>query len=123
MTTRIEANPTEAATKSAAKSIDAMSVAAAEMTAGWEAYGKKVAAFAKTTAAENVETMGRLFAAKTPQEFATVQIEALTHSVDRAVAQSVELNKIAVDTYVKSTKPIRAQFDSAVATFVKPFAA
>ena len=72
---------------------------------------------------ENVETMSRLFAAKTPQEFASVQIEALTRSVDQAVTQSVELNKIAVDTYVKSTKPIRAQLDTAVATFVKPFAA
>ncbi len=123
MTTKNDANPTEAAAKSAARTVDAMSTTATEMTAGMEAYGKKMAAFAKTAAAENVETMGRLFAAKTPQEFATVQIEALTHSVDRAVTQSVELNKIAVDTYVKSTKPIRAQLDTAVATLVKPFAA
>ena len=123
MTTKNDANPTEAAAKSAARTVDAMSATATEMTAGMEAYGKKMAAFAKSAAAENVETIGRLFAAKTPQEFATVQIEALTRSVDRAVAQSVELNKIAVDTYVKSTKPIRAQLDTAVATFVKPFAA
>ncbi len=123
MTTKNDANPTEAAAKSAARTVDAMSATATEMTAGMEAYGKKMAAFAKTAAAENVETMDRLFAAKTPQEFATVQIEALTHSVDRAVTQSVELNKIAVDTYVKSTKPVRAQLDTAVAAFVKPFAA
>jgi len=123
MTTKSDANPTETAAKSAAKTIDAMSEATAEMTAGMEAYGKKFAHFAKTAAAENVETMGRLFAARTPQEFATVQIEAMTRSVDRAVAQSVELNKIAVDTYVNSTKPMRAQFDTAVAAFVKPFGA
>ncbi len=123
MTTKNDANPTEAAAKSAARTVDAMSTTATEMTAGMEAYGKKMAAFAKTAAAENVETIGRLFAAKTPQEFATVQIEAMTRSVDRAVSQSVELNRIAVDTYVKSTKPVRTQFDTAVATFVKPFAA
>ncbi len=123
MTTKDDANPTQAAAKSAAQTVDAMSLAATEMTAGMEAYGKKMAAFAKTAAAENVEAMGRLFAAKTPQDFATVQIEALTRSVDRAVAQSVELNKIAVDTYVKSTKPVRAQLDTTVAAFVKPFEA
>jgi phasin family protein len=119
MTTKNDANPTQEAAKSAAQTVDAMRVSATEMTAGMEAYGEKLAAFAKSAAAENVETIGRLFAAKTPQEFATVQIEALTHSVDRAV----ELNKIAVDTYVKSTNSVRAQLDTAVATFVKPFAA
>ena len=123
MTTKNDANPAQEAAKSAAQTVDAMSVSATEVTAGMESYGQKMSAFAKSAAAENVETMGRLFAAKTPQEFATVQFEALTRSVDRAVAQSVELNKIAVDTYVKSTKPVRAQLDTAVATFLKPFAA
>ncbi|MFQ5954468.1 MAG: phasin family protein [Kiloniellales bacterium] len=123
MTTKTDANPTQAAAKSAAKSFDAVNASAAAMTAGIKAYGKKLASYAKTAASENVETMGRLLAAKTPQEFAAVQIEALSRSVDLAVAQSVELNKIATDTFVKTTAPVRSQMDAAVEAFVKPFQA
>ncbi len=50
------------------------------------------------------------------------QIEAVTRSVDLAVEQSVELNKIATDTLVRSTAPIRSQMDAAVETFVVPHA-
>ncbi len=122
MTTKTTQNPTQAAAKSAAKSFDAVNASATAMTAGFEAYGKKMASFAKTAASENVETLGRLFAAKTPQEFAAAQVEAVTRSVDLAVEQSVELNKIATDTLVKSSAPIRSQVDAAVETFVVPHA-
>ena len=73
--------------------------------------------------AENVEVAEKAFAAKTPQEYFEVQLEAMNKSFSRVVAQSTKLQQIGSETAAKSFEPIKAQMDRTADTFVKPFVA
>jgi hypothetical protein len=50
-------------------------------------------------------------------------MEAVTKGVDVALAETVELNKIAADTMARCVGPVKARIDSAVVDFARPFAA
>jgi hypothetical protein len=61
--------------------------------------------------------------AKTPEEFAALQIEAISKSEDRVVSHSVEMNKIVADMWMQSTAPVKERYDAAMQAFTKSFAA
>jgi len=103
--------------------IASMNAVAGAVTAGMEAYGETVARFAKTVANENLELMGRFMSAKTPEEVAALQMEAVTRSVDRAVSQTVELNRIVAETWMQSAAPVRQRMDAAMQAASKTFTA
>ncbi len=103
--------------------LDAYSKATSAVLAGFEAYYGQVLAYTKKAATENADIVEKFYAAKTPQELLDVQFEAVNNSVNRAVAQSTELNKIATDTANKAIAPVKNQIENSVEIFVKPFAA
>jgi phasin family protein len=111
------------ATKFGKDNIASMSAAAAAVTTGMEAYGEQVAAYVKTAADQNFEMAGKFMSAKTPEEFAALQLEAATKSVDRVVNQSVALNKIVADMWMQSAAPMKERFDAAMQAFTKAYAA
>ena len=113
----------KAATRFGKENLASMNAVASALTAGMEAYGEKVAGYAKAATSDNLELMGRFMAAKSPEEVATLQMEALTRSIDRAVSQSVELNRIVADAWVRSAAPMKARFDAAMQAVSKTFAA
>ena len=102
--------------------LDASSKATSLAFAGFEAYYGQVLAYTQKAAAENADVVEKFYAAKTPQDLLDVQFEAVNNSVNRVIAQSTELNKIATDTAVKSIAPIKDQIENSVESFVKPFA-
>ena len=103
------------------ENLDAVSAATATTVAGLEAYFEQMAAYTKTAMAENVEVAEKAFAAKTPQEFFEVQMEAMNKSFSRVVGQSTKLQQIGSETAAKSFEPIKAQIDRTADAFVKPF--
>jgi phasin family protein len=113
----------KAATKFGKDNIASMNAAASAMTTGMEAYGEKMAGYMKTVADENFEMAGKFMSAKTPEEFAALQIEAVSKSVDRVVNTSVEMNKIVSDMWMQSSAPMKERFDAAMQAFTKAYAA
>lgn len=113
----------KAATKFGKDNIASMNAVASAMTTGFEAYGEKVASYVKIAADENFEMAGKFMSAKTPEEFAALQIEAISKSVDRVVSHSVEMNKIVADMWMQSTAPVKERYDAAMQAFTKSFAA
>ena len=105
------------------ENFDTFSAVAGALTAGFEAYNAEFAKAARTVTEHNVAYVNKVLAARTPQEFATLNMEAVTKGIDAAFAESVELNKIAADTMARCVGPVKARIDSAVVDFARPFAA
>lgn len=101
--------------------IEAVEAASSVAVAGAEAYYASMVDYTKKAAAENMDLLQKSFAVRNPQELMDLQVEAVNTSVNRVIAQTTRLNKIAADTAVKSFEPIKGRFDGAVESFVKPF--
>lgn len=112
----------KAASKLGKDNLASINAVASAVTAGMEAYGEQVASYAKTAAGENLELMGKFMSAKTPEELAALQMQAVTSSVDRAVSQSVALNRILAETWMQSAAPMKSRMDAAMQAFSKSFA-
>ena len=102
---------------------ETFSAVAGALTAGFEAYSAEMAKAAKAATEMNVAYVNKALAARTPQEFATLHMEAVTRGIDTAFAEGVELNKIAADTMARCVGPVKARIDTAVVDFARPFAA
>ena len=105
------------------ENFDTFTAVAEAMTSGFEAYSAALVKGAKAATEENVAFVHKALSARTPQEFATLQMEAVTKGLDAALSQTAELNKIAADTMARSVGPVKARIDSAVVDFARPFAA
>jgi len=103
--------------------LDAYSKATSAVLAGFDAYYGQILAYTKKATAENADIVEKFYAAKTPQHLLDVQFEAVNNSVNQAISQSTELNKIATDTANKAIAPIKDQIENSVEIFAKPFAA
>ncbi|GEM_PF-1611118 len=101
--------------------LEAVSAASSAAVAGAEAYYEQVMSFSKESTTEGMDVLQKVFAAKTPQEFIDLQIEAVNKSLNQAIAQTTKLNKIATDTAVKTFEPVKSRVDGTVESFVKPF--
>lgn len=120
---RKSADGYKAATQFGKDNLTSVNAVASAVTSGMEAYGEQVASYTKTAASENLELINKLLAAKTPEEVAALQMEAVTRSVDRMVGQSIALNKIVAETWMQSAAPVKARMDAAMQAFSKSFAA
>lgn len=101
--------------------IVAVEEASSVAVAGAEAYYEQLVDYTKKATAENMDLLQKAFAVKNPQDFFDLQVEAVNKSVNRVIAQTTKLNKIATDTAVKSFEPVKGRVDGAVDSFVKPF--
>lgn len=102
---------------------ETFSAVAGALTTGFESYSAEMAKAAKAATEQNAAYVNKALAARTPQEFATLHMEAVTKGIDTAFAQGVELNKIAADTMARCVGPVKARIDTAVVDFSRPFAA
>ncbi len=103
--------------------LDALAESAAAVMSGWEACCAGLVDDARAAMAGHLDAMQRLGAARTPQEFLDVQIEAVNRSVTCALDQSTRLHRTAADTTARALDPVRRRVESAVETFVRPPAA
>ena len=118
-----QAEKSGAAYQSAARlgkeNMTAFKASAGAMAAGFEAYGEKVSEYAKATTAEYFDLMSRFMAAKTPEEFASLQMEATTRSMERFMTQSIELNRIATEALSESAAPVKQRYDAVMSEVSK----
>lgn len=103
--------------------LDACTKAYGAAFAGFEAYYNQMLDYTKKAAAQNADIVEKFYAVKTPQDLLDVQFEAMNNAVNRVIAQTTELNKITTDTMSKAIAPIKAQVESSVEAFVKPYTA
>lgn len=89
----------------------ALSASSDAARAGFEAYAEKVIGYARAEADANLETVDRLLAAKTPQEWLGVHFEAATRMIDRGVEQAAELARVATDASARSLEPFKERFE------------
>lgn len=105
------------------ENLETFNAVAEAMSAGMEAYSAEFVKSVREATEQNLAFVNKALAVKTPQEFAALQVEAMTKGLDAALARSVELNKITTATMARCVGPLKARFDRAVETMSHPFAA
>lgn len=95
--------------------MEAVSEAAAAVASGWQAWSEGLVDYATTAMEDNAELTRRFLDARTPADFLDLQVESVSRSTDRVLAQSAKMTRIASDTAEQAFKPIKARLDSAVA--------
>ena len=103
--------------------LDAMQTATNAAVAGIEAYYSQLVDYNKKATAESMDVLQKSLAAKTPQEFVELQLDAANKTLNRVIAQSTKLNKLAADTAEKTYEPVKGRVETVVDSFVKPFLA
>ncbi|MDP6426848.1 MAG: phasin family protein [Rhodospirillales bacterium] len=91
--------------------------AAKQANQGWNAYTQQVMDYTKKAFAENVTMAGKFAAAKTPDEFISLQSEAADKAVNRVSAQARKLNDIALKSAAKTVQPLNKQYEKNLDTF------
>ena len=119
---RIEAQIETARTVGAAN-LGAFAEASALAIDGAQACMAEMADYARNSLASNLDLVERLSAAKSPQEFVAVQIEAGKDSVNRAVAQTTKINRMVGDSVVKASAPLNARAHETMESLLEPYAA
>lgn len=112
----------ERATAMGKENIETATAVATAMRAGFEAMSHMFVENLKETTAFNVDYFTRLASAKSPQDFAAIQMEAATKTVDRAVADTVAFNKIAAETFTNTVTPVKMRLDKMVESVMRPAA-
>ncbi|MEK9683800.1 MAG: phasin family protein [Rhodospirillaceae bacterium] len=102
-----------------AETINAMSSA---LTSGFETLSKRLIKTFKETSKSNLAAFEKLSSAKTPQEFASIQMENVSDSIERSVSEVIELNQLAIETAAKTAAPVKARVETVMATYAKPAA-
>jgi hypothetical protein len=105
------------------ENFETFNAVAGAMTAGFEAYSTELVKAAKAMTEQNVALVNKVATARTAQDLASIQMEAMTKGLDAALAQTVEFNKIAAETMARCVGPVKARIDTAVVDFARPFAA
>ena len=100
--------------------LEAYSAASAAALSGFETYYEEIVDYTKKAVAQNVELMHRVYAVKTPQELLDLQFQAVNSLLDRSIAETTKLNKIAATAVTNAVEPLKARFEGNVDAFVKP---
>ena len=98
----------------AGKNVTAISASAEAAIAGMETCMETAIDWTRAATEAGVETVGRSLAAKTLDEWFSVQIDASTRMMNLGFAQSAELARIVTDTSTRCADPLKARVEDTV---------
>ena len=96
--------------------VSALSASSEAAIAGMEACMEKAIDWTRAATDAGIETVGRAMAARTLDEWVTVQTDASTRMMNLGLAQAAELARIVTDTSARCADPLKAQVQDAVQT-------
>ena len=92
-----------------AANVSALSASSEAAIAGMETCMEQAIDWSRAATDVGIETAGRAMAAKTLDEWVTVQVDASTRMMNLGLAQAAELARIVTDTSARCAEPLRAQ--------------
>ena len=101
----------------ASENLEAAFSAAKEANQGWNNYAQQVMDYTKKAFAENMVVAEKFAAAKTPEEFVTLQNEVANKAANRLSGQATKLNNIAQKAVTKTVEPLKAQAEKNLKAF------
>ncbi len=93
--------------------LSALSASSEAAIAGLETCMEKAIDWTRAATDAGIETAGRTMAARTLDEWVTVQIDASNRMMNLGLAQSAELARIVTDTSARCADPLKARADAA----------
>lgn len=102
------------------QNLQTMTAVMTAMTSGMEAYNSRLMENWMGVAAAKMACYEKMMGAKTPQDVAAAQIDAVKKMTENTAAETMELNRIAVDTMTKVAAPMKARFEQVMETAAKP---
>jgi len=94
--------------------VSALSASSEAAIAGMETCMETAIDWTRAATDAGVETVGRSLAAKTLDEWFTVQIDSATRMMNLGLAQTAELARIVTDTSTRCADPLKAQAQDTV---------
>ena len=94
--------------------LSALSASSEAAIAGMETCMEKAIDCTRAATDAGIETVGRSLAARTPDEWLTVQIDSATRMMSLGLAQSAEFARIVTDTSTRCAEPLKARVESTV---------
>ena len=98
----------------ARENASALSAASEAAIAGMETCMEKAIEFTRVNADAGIEVVGRSVAAKTTDEWLTVQVDAATRMMNLGLAQASELARIVTETSTRCADPLKARVEDTV---------
>ena len=96
------------------ENVSALSASSEAAIAGMETCMEKAIDWTCAATDAGIESVGRSLAAKTLDEWLTVQIDSATRMMNLGLAQSAELARIVTDTSTRCADPLRARAEETV---------
>ena len=94
--------------------VSALSASSEAAIAGMETCMETAIDWTRAATDAGIETVGRSLAAKTLDEWFTVQIDSATRMMNLGLAQTAELARIVTDTSTRCTDPLKGQAQDTV---------
>lgn len=101
------------------QNLDTMTAVMSAMTTGMEAYNSRLMENWLGVTATKLACYEKMMSAKSPQDVAAAQMEAVKKITENTVSETLELNKIATDTMTKASAPMKARFEQVMETAAK----
>ena len=92
----------------------ALSATSEAAIAGMETCMEKAIEFTRANAEAGIEAVGRTLAAKTMDEWLTVQVDSATRMMNLGLAQAAEFTRIVTDTSTRCADPFKARVEDTV---------
>lgn len=92
----------------------ALSATSEAAIAGMETCMEKAIEFTRANADAGIEAVGRTLAAKTMDEWLTVQFDSATRMMNLGLAQASEFARIVTDTSTRCADPLKARVEDTV---------
>ena len=96
------------------ENVSALSASSEAAIAGMETCMEKAIDYTRAATDAGIETVGRSLAARTPDEWLTVQIDSATRMMNLGLAQTAEFARIVTDTSTRCAEPLKARVESTV---------
>ena len=96
------------------ENVSALTASSEAAIAGMETCMETTIDWTRAATDAGIETVGRSLAAKTLDEWFTVQIDSATRMMNLGLAQTAELARIVTDTSTRCADPLKAQAHDAV---------
>ena len=96
------------------ENVSALTASSEAAIAGMETCMETAIDWTRAATDAGMETVGRSLAAKTLDEWFTVQIDSATRMMNLGLAQTAELARIVTDTSTRCADPLKAQAQDAV---------
>ena len=96
------------------ENVSALSASSEAAIAGMETCMETAIDWTRAATDAGIETVGRSLAAKTMDEWFTVQIDSATRMMNLGLAQTAELARIVTDTSTRCADPLKAQAQDTV---------